>query len=70
MHPALFQKGKVSPTLFPSSVGRESWIPTENLKMLFEKYASERIPALKKQQILSQNAILFLHGETFNKRGE
>ena len=47
MHPAFFLKWKISSALFPPSVGQESWIPAENRKMLLEKYASERIPALK-----------------------
>ena len=46
--PCLFLEMKNKPALFPPSVGqgRESWIPDENRKMLFEKYTSERIPAL------------------------
>ena len=48
--------------------GRESRIPAENHEMLFEKYAFQKNSCTQKQ-ILCQNAILFLDGEIFIKRG-
>ena len=69
MQPALFKKWKISPALFPPSVGRKSWIPAKNRKILLENYASEKIPVLK-TDFEHQNDILFLHGETFNKWSE
>ena len=49
---------------------RESQIPVENHEILFENMHSENSCTRKKQQILQQNTILFLGGETFIKRAE
>ena len=59
MHPALFQKWKIGPAFFQPSVGRESWIPAENRKMLLEKYTSERIPALENSRFWVKMSFCF-----------
>ena len=59
MHPALFQKWKICPALLPPSVGRKNWIPVENCKILLEKYASEKIPALKNNRFCSKTPFCF-----------
>ena len=50
---------KNKPCPFPPSVGRESMIPAENQKMLLEKYASERIPALKNSRFCVKTPFCF-----------
>ena len=59
MHAAFFQKSKISTALFPPSVGRESWIPAENRKILLEKYAPEKIPALKNNRFCAKTPFCF-----------
>ena len=59
MHPALFQKWKISLALFPPSVGRESWIPAENHKILLEKYAFDKILALKNNRFCTKTPFCF-----------
>ena len=50
----LKKKGRA---LFPPLVGREKWTPTENHKMLLEKYASEKIPALKNNRFCTKTLL-------------
>ena len=66
-----FQKWKINPAPFPTISMVRKPVPAENHKILLEKYVCVRENfSSQKQQILRQNPTLFLHGETFNKKGE
>ena len=64
-----FKNEKKIAALFLPSVERKNWILAENRKMLLE-ICVQKNSCTQKQQILRQNAILSLHGETFKKRSE
>ena len=59
MHPALFQNWKISSALFSPLVGRESWIPAENRKILLQKYVPEKIPELKNNRFCAKTPFCF-----------
>ena len=78
--PALFLKLKNAPCLFSEMKNKPCHFSTisrarkpdscQISKTVTWKVCIRKNSCTQKQQILRQNTILFLHGETFNKRGE
>ena len=54
----------------PSTGGQKNGILAENREIPHENFASGTIPALKYIRLFARTHILFLDGETFNKRNE